>query len=269
MGNLKIQVVEGNLVTDSRVVAEVVGKRHDHLIRDIKKYVAVLDENPNLGTHNFFIEHSYKSAQNKEMPCYLLTKKGCDMVANKLTGEKGILFTATYVTRFEEMESELKTKEVVHSYMIDDPIKRAEKWIEEHKEKEKLTLENKELAVEINYKSNVIQGFSDEITLAEKRQILNQVIRKGGVEITQARWTLLYKNYEAKHHINLRIQSKNYNEKNKPKLKGKLDYIDKVRNDVDGLYEIACKLFESDIKKLTNELYELRKNDSTDVILLG
>lgn len=26
------------------------------------------------------------------------------MVANKLTGEKGILFTAEYVTRFEEME---------------------------------------------------------------------------------------------------------------------------------------------------------------------
>jgi hypothetical protein len=30
---------------------------------------------------------------------------GCEMVANKLTGERGILFTAAYVTRFNEMEA--------------------------------------------------------------------------------------------------------------------------------------------------------------------
>jgi len=41
------------------------------------------------------------------MPCYLITKKGCDMIANKLTGRKGVLFTAAYVTAFEEMRSRL------------------------------------------------------------------------------------------------------------------------------------------------------------------
>lgn len=47
---------------------------------------------------DFFIENTYTTNQNKVLPCYLLTKKGCDMVANKLTGEKGIyriyLFTS-------------------------------------------------------------------------------------------------------------------------------------------------------------------------------
>jgi len=42
------------------------------------------------------------------LPCYLITKKGCDMVANKMTGEKGVLFTATYVTKFDEMEKQIK-----------------------------------------------------------------------------------------------------------------------------------------------------------------
>lgn len=107
---LKVINQEGQLVTDSRDVAEMVGKRHDHLLRDIKGYVKVLEDNPNLGTPNFFIESTYKSNQNKELPCYLLTKKGCDMVANKLTGEKGILFTAAYVTKFEEMNNALKSK---------------------------------------------------------------------------------------------------------------------------------------------------------------
>jgi hypothetical protein len=38
------------------------------------------------------------------MPCYLINKPGCEMVANKLTGEKGVLFTAAYVAKFNEME---------------------------------------------------------------------------------------------------------------------------------------------------------------------
>jgi hypothetical protein len=56
----------------------------------------------------FFIESKYKDKSGKESLCYLLTKKGCDMVAHKMTGEKGVLFTATYVTKFEEMENSLK-----------------------------------------------------------------------------------------------------------------------------------------------------------------
>lgn len=175
------------------------------------------------------------------------------------------------------IEYQLKAKEVLANAFVRNvtqivPTTFKESLImllQQVEENEKKEIIIKQQVKEIEHKSEVIQGFTDEITLAEKRQILNQVVRKGGVDKVQSRWTLLYKNYEAKCHINLRIQLKNYNEKNKPKLKGKLDYIDKVRNDIDGLYEIACKLFESDIEKLTNELYELRKNDCTDVILLG
>lgn len=44
------------------------------------------------------------------MPCYLITRKGCEMIANKLTGKKGVLFTAAYVTAFEKMQEQLKSK---------------------------------------------------------------------------------------------------------------------------------------------------------------
>lgn len=72
-----LQVVEQNneFYVDSREVAEMVGKRHDHLIRDIKGYIDVLEENPNLGTRQFFEESTYITNQNKVQPCYLLTKK--------------------------------------------------------------------------------------------------------------------------------------------------------------------------------------------------
>lgn len=104
---MEIVKIQGQLVTDSRDVAEMIGKKHSHLMRDIAGYKGVLDQNPNLDSAQFFIEHSYKNENNQSYPCYLLTRKGCDMVANKMTGQKGVLFTATYVTRFEEMERQL------------------------------------------------------------------------------------------------------------------------------------------------------------------
>lgn len=104
MSKLNVFNKDGKFFVDSREVAQMTGKRHDHLIRDIDGYVYILRQNPNLGADNFFIESTYESGTGKQYKRYLLTRKGCDMVANKMTGEKGVLFTAAYVTKFEEME---------------------------------------------------------------------------------------------------------------------------------------------------------------------
>ena len=58
---------------------------------------------------DFFLESTYLDGKGEIRPCCLLTKKGCDMVANKLTGQKGVLFTAAYVTAFEQMRERIKT----------------------------------------------------------------------------------------------------------------------------------------------------------------
>ena len=92
---------------DSREVAEAVGKDHRHLLRDIRGYCEIIKKigAPNFGLSDFFVESSYQSLQNKEKPCFLLSKMGCEMVANKLIGEKGVMFTAAYVAKFNEMET--------------------------------------------------------------------------------------------------------------------------------------------------------------------
>lgn len=100
-------------VLDSREVAEMVGKTHAHLCRDIAGYIEIIGKNPKLDSSTFFIERTYKQAGNgKEVKRYDITKKGCEMVANKLTGEKGILFTAEYVERFNQMEQADNIKQV-------------------------------------------------------------------------------------------------------------------------------------------------------------
>lgn len=92
---------------DSREVAEMVDMEHKNLLSKIRKYIEILDGSK-LSSPQFFVPSTYVNNQNKEQPCYLLTKKGCEMVANKLTGEKGVIFTAKYVNRFAEMEQKIK-----------------------------------------------------------------------------------------------------------------------------------------------------------------
>jgi len=110
MNDLTVFDRDGQLYTDSRQVAKMIGKDHKHLLRDIDGYVGVLSQSPKLGPDNFFKKSSYKAGTGKTYPCYLITKKGCEFVANKLTGEKGIIFTAAYVNAFHYMEDKLSGK---------------------------------------------------------------------------------------------------------------------------------------------------------------
>lgn len=107
MTDLQVINHNGQLVVDSREVAEMVDKQHAHLLRDIKNYCDILLSS-NLSSMDFFLESTYKDSIGRTLPCYLLTKKGCDMVANKMTGEKGVIFTAAYIDKFYEMEDKLK-----------------------------------------------------------------------------------------------------------------------------------------------------------------
>ena len=114
MYNLTIIKQNGGAFIDSREVAELIGKRHDHLLRDIDGYLRILDKSgaPNFGGTDFFLKSSYIDACGREKPCYLMTKKGCELCANKLIGEKGILFTAAYVTKYNELEAVERAAEI-------------------------------------------------------------------------------------------------------------------------------------------------------------
>lgn len=112
---------------------------------------------------------------------------------------------------------------------------------------------------EIEYKEDVIINLVDEVTLAEKRQILNRVVRRAGKENISKRWKALYDQFEMKYHVDLQRRLNTYNNEHKPKLRNKLDYIDKVMNKIPEIYEIACKLYENDIEKLVKEMYDLNK----------
>ena len=83
---------------------------------------------------DFFIESTYKDASGKQNKCYECTKMGCELLANKMTGEKGILFTARYVAKFNEMEQVIqqldRKQELQLKLFSNDPLE----VVEAHKE---------------------------------------------------------------------------------------------------------------------------------------
>ena len=108
MNGLKVQDFHGKQVIDSGDVAQMVERDHRELLKSIRTYARYLAEGE-IPLGDFFIESTYLDANNQPRPNYLITKKGCDMIANKTTGKKGVLFTAAYVTAFEEMRQALST----------------------------------------------------------------------------------------------------------------------------------------------------------------
>lgn len=108
MNELKVFNFNDVDVVDSREVAAMTDARHSDLLEKIGGYMKHLT-NGKFRSLDFFIPSTYIDSKGETRPCYLLTKKGCDMVANKMTGEKGILFTAAYVVAFEKMQERLAT----------------------------------------------------------------------------------------------------------------------------------------------------------------
>lgn len=128
-------------------------------------------------------------------------------------------------------------------------------------EREQLLLLNKEQQETIDYqqetiihKEDVIIGLVDETELANKRQRITQIVRFRSKNY-QDRYRLLYHEFEKKFHVNLEMRLERYNKKNKPKLKNKMDLIEKM-NMIPQLYEICVKIFERDFKLLLEEMCE-------------
>ena len=106
MNGLRVQEFHGKQVIDSRDVAQMVEREHNALLKSIRQYADYLAEGE-IAQGDFFIESTYLDGNNQPRPNFLITKKGCDMIANKTTGKKGVLFTAAYVSAFEEMRQVL------------------------------------------------------------------------------------------------------------------------------------------------------------------
>ncbi|MCC0683185.1 phage antirepressor KilAC domain-containing protein [Clostridioides sp. ZZV14-6345] len=266
MNNLQVIIKNGKFLVESRDVAELIEKKHDNLLRDIRGYKKIIEDSSNLKSQDFFIESTYVNAQNKTQPCYLLTKKGCDMVANKMTGEKGIVFTAIYVTKFEEMEQVLKNEQPKLPTTYKEALQHL---IEQVEVNEKLQLEGKmkdqvikELKPKADYTDMILKN-KGLVTITQiakdygmSGKEMNKILHERGIQYKQSGQWLLYKQYQGKGYTHS-------------------ETIDITRSD--GMTDVKMttkwtqkgRLFLYDLLKTNNILPDIEKEYSYQTSMLG
>lgn len=140
-------VLRESLTINTKEIADFMGINHYEVLRKLdgirnngrnKKLNGIIEVlgRENIPVEKYFIESIYVDTKGEKRKCYLCTRLGCDLLANKFNGQRGIIFTAKYVDMFHKMEKALKENK--YSYLIEDPIERAKKWIAEEEERKLL-----------------------------------------------------------------------------------------------------------------------------------
>lgn len=182
-----LATTNNQMTLTSMEVAEMLEMAHKTLLRKIEgdkthQGLRTIIDGHQMVPVDYFIESTYTDPKGEIRPCYLITKKGCELLAHKTTGEKGVVFSVKYIERFHEMEAALSNPD---SYMISDPIARAKRWIEEEETRQKLAAENREL-IEENTTLKPKAEFHDAIMVSEKCITIEEmakVLSSAGVSV--------------------------------------------------------------------------------------
>ena len=176
----------------SREVAEMIGERHDSLLRKIDRINENL-QNANLCSDKYWIAGTYTAGTGKQYREYQVTKKGCELIAHKTEGQKGVEFTVRYMDRFEEMEEKLQ-KQLPGTY-----IEALEQLLASEKEKARVQLELKDE----QHKNEMLMHFNKLYTTTEiakelgikSAAKLNKVLNDKGIQFKQNGTWVLYSDY--------------------------------------------------------------------------
>lgn len=96
----------------SKEVAEMLGKRHDNLLRAIRKYITQLGEE----APKYFSEDPDKGGR-----LYHITKDGCDLMAGRIIGAQSEVFKAKYAPVFgEEAPVEVVEEKQEKAYTVEE-----------------------------------------------------------------------------------------------------------------------------------------------------
>lgn len=247
------------LVVSSRVIANELGKEHKNVLRDLDNIISTSSDLSPL-----VIPSEYVDSKGESRREYLLTKDGFTLYMFNIQGYND--FKMAYINKFNEMEKTLSSVMSDKDKLLLNIIKSASelelatnlnKYEVDYVKPLEIRAEKAEEMVE--HKTQVISHLTDNIKLQTKRQFLNEIIRMKGNKngLISDRWGLLYKFYEKQTKMNLSARLEAYNLVNKPKLSSKLELIDKVLNDIDTLYAVAVKTFESDFKSKLQKYLDL------------
>lgn len=208
-----MEVLEQKYI-ESREVAEMMKKEHKELLRDIRRYSEQLGER-NIAQSNFFTESTYQNSQNKTQPCYLVTKKGCEFIAHKLTGTKGAEFTANYINRFHEMEDVIRNQMPTGNDLIALAVIEAQKMLAQKDEQIKELETNVQqmdrlicdMTPKVDYVDRILSS-TDCMTVSQIAQdygfsakAFNKILYRAGIQHKVGEQWILYAEHQGKGYV--------------------------------------------------------------------
>lgn len=158
---------------------------------------------------DYFIESTYMDAKGENRKCYECTKMGCEMLANKMTGEKGIIFTAKYVKRFNEMES--AQMQTIDTTELSPNLQSFKILFDSMVEQE---LKQKQMEKDIKGLQNSLDNIQDLISLskdnwrADVKNMVNKITYKTGIN-HKVVYDEIYKEIDSRFGVNLNTRLKN------------------------------------------------------------
>ncbi|PKN41344.1 MAG: transcriptional regulator [Deltaproteobacteria bacterium HGW-Deltaproteobacteria-18] len=179
-------------MTTSLKVAEVFGKRHDHVLRDIENLIE-------RGVPNFG-ETSYTHSQNgQSYRMYLMDRKGFTLLAMGFTGDAALQWKSKYIDQFDKMEQHIRgnmPKFAVPQTMIEA----MELALTTMKENEKLHAQNAIMAPKADVYDAIV---------ADKMMKVHQFARSlNGTNSRQTKWDLWRAGYLYRQRSGYRVYSK-------------------------------------------------------------
>lgn len=124
----------------SRDIAELTGKRHDNVLADIRKMLAEIQSPEKLG--------DYKDSRGRTYQMLLLDKEETLILVSGYS----IKMRAAIIRRWQELEAQASKTALPQNY-----IEALEALLTSEKEKEKLALENKEMAPKADVYDRIVE----------------------------------------------------------------------------------------------------------------
>lgn len=136
-------------------IAELTGKRHDAILRDIRNLL-----NQGVNAHNF-VEVEYTDKKGEKRPCYELTKKGCLILASGYDAK----LREKIIDRWEELE---RDKQNGNFQTPSTYIEALEALVASEKEKERMRIESEQQKKQIEQKDAKIEKLQPKADFADK-----------------------------------------------------------------------------------------------------
>lgn len=175
-------------------IAEVTGKEHKHILRDIR---ALLEQGIN--ETNFGLVE-YKDKKGETRPMYQLTKKGCLILASGYDA----LLREKIIDRWEELEIKVRKNEIIMPN-FSNPAEAARAWADQYERTLALEADNKKKDTEILQLNGAVAEMKPKVTyvdmiLASKETVTTTQIAQDYGQSAKA-FNVLLRNFGIQHKV--------------------------------------------------------------------